>query len=43
MAPIRKGQVLYEIDAAETKRTRNILTKVLSRLPFKSKIISPKY
>ena len=43
VAPIRRGQVSYEINSFETVRTHNILKKVISRLPFKSKIISPRY
>lgn len=43
MAPVKKGQVVFEISGLNVFRSRILLKKALSKLPIKVKIVTLKY
>lgn len=43
IAPIRKGQVLFEVDGVFSKNIYSTLKKAISKLPLKTRILKLKY
>jgi len=43
VAPVRKGQILFEITEWNPVKSMLILNKALSRLPFNAKVVFTKY
>lgn len=43
VAPVKKGQILFEISELDNTKIDNVLNKALVKLPIKVKIVTVKY